>query len=139
LISEDFVTPREVEVTIPREDTARSFVVSQFLDANENEVLDVLWYSPHTVGAEVLQIGFASPDPTNTDLYRGVFTRYTGSQLSVEPCGGAWRGVDYATLYVYVADGRMRIDDAGTPVIPEESFVDAHSWSIEFSGECPEF
>ena len=138
LISGDFVTPRSAQVTIPREDAPVAFAVSQFLDANQNELLDVLWYSPHAAFAGVLQIGFASPDPTNTDLYRGVFNRYTGSQFSVDPCTAQWRGVDRATLFVYVADGRMRIDDNGTPVIPEENFVDTYSWTIEFSGECPE-
>jgi hypothetical protein len=138
LISGDFVTPRSAQVTIPREDAPVAFAVSQFLDANQNELLDVLWYSPHAVGAGVLQIGFASPDPSNTDLYRGVFNRYTGSQFSVDPCGQEWRGVDRSTLFVYVSDGRMRIDDNGTPVIPEENFVDVYSWTIEFSGECPE-
>ncbi len=137
LISGDFVTPRSAQVTIPRESAPVAFAVSQFLDANQNELLDVLWYSPHAVGAGVLQIGFASPDPSNTDLYRGVFNRYTGSQLSVDPCTAEWRGVDRATLFVYVADGRMRIDENGSPVIPEENFVDSYSWTIEFNGECP--
>lgn len=138
LISGDFVTPQSAQVTIPREDAPVAFAVTQFLDANQNELLDVLWYSPHTVGASTLQLGFASPDPTATDLYRGVFNRYTGSQLSVDPCAQEWRGVDRATLFVYVADGRMRIDDNGNPVIPDESFVDTYSWTIEFNGECPE-
>jgi hypothetical protein len=138
LISPDFLEPNSDEVTLPRDGEPLSFRVSQLLDRNQDDKLEARWYSSQTPGDGVLAEAILQPDPTNTDLYQDLFTRYTGTQYSLDPCDGQWpQGEDRFTLTLFVADGDLLIIN-GQAVVAEGVFVDRYTWVLNFTGRCPE-
>ncbi len=137
LISREFLVPGSDAVTIPRDGEPVVFGVSQLLDMNEADKLEVRWYSAQAEGDQVLGEAILRPDLTNTGLYRDIFTRYSGTQYTLDPCEGLWpRAEDRFTLTVFVADGDLLIE-SGRPVVPEGVYVDLFTWVLDFVGECP--
>ncbi len=139
LIDQEFLQPNTDEVTVQRDGEPRTFAVSQFLDQNPDDKLEVRWFSAQALGDGVLAEDLLGPDPTNTSLYLDLFTRYNGTQYSLDPCDGQWpTGSDRFTLTIVVADGDIVIDSTTkSPRVSEGIFTDRYTWVLNFTGECP--
>lgn len=138
LINPDFLEPGGEQVTVPRDGEPITFLISTLLDRNTDDKLEARWYSPQTPGDGVLGEAILQPDATNTTLYEELFTRYTGTQYSLDPCDGQWPiNEDRFTLTVFVADGDLLLIN-GQAMVAEGVFVDRYTWVLNFTGQCPQ-
>ena len=132
LISEEFISPRQREVVIDRsEGIPQRFEVDPILDINESQRLTVYWFS----GDNLLRTDTVGPLPGGFTLYRGLFTKYTGSSFDVDPCQSQWLVANEFLLTVFVADGDARFADS-PEAIDDDTFTDSVNWRITFTGNC---
>lgn len=136
-ISREFVVPLNNPVTVRRGSPPRVFQVTQLLDINPDEPLRTIWYSPQ-LGAIILNETTEGPDTSNQTLHDDLFTRYTGTEYALDPCDRIWPEGDRFTLTVFVSDANDFNLQNGTPVVGDGFYHDEYTWTLDFSGECPE-
>jgi hypothetical protein len=134
MISEDALSPNTFEYLISRSDPPPVFSVNNFLDPNDSERLEVLWFSHNHRVTNLLKSESAIRDQSETNLERGVFHVYTGSDYQLAPCGLEWAD-DRTALTVLVADGAVAFPD-DEPVMADGVFSDSFTWSLTFDGAC---
>lgn len=131
-IEPDRVRPQESIIAIT-DGNEIELQVTELFDPNLEESLHYA-----LVGEKngLVRIGLSGLSLDQDELYRGVFYRYEGVSYLLNPCSIALRGESTETIFLYVSDRPIEINDSDI-TIAEGAFLDVWAWVFQLqAGIC---